>query len=505
MNKRWSLLSDASIDAISEQYQAEFWREVAFVNARRFRVLTAFTSASYGGLIYVVNVLNSLRLSDADNRLVLMMHIGLLLVNVTIMLLFYSRPLRSPLDITPYFRRLLSATAVLTVLSTLAFSCVIIVTNGHPIFFFIAVVVWCSSLLVPLRLSLVAGGLMVAAMLVILLFLLPTTENPRFVAETFIITLAIPALVIGSSSLLFRSTAENFRQRKMVEEESNEIVRLNRELQQRQQILEEQAVEIEVMNTQLQEQNQSLLELSAEKDEFLGIAAHDLKNPLNGIRGLAEMLYEYGHETSAEENKQTLGSIITSSERMFSLIKNLLDMNALERQGMQLNPVTLDAASITAMIADMHQHRATQKNITLHFSKNAEYVEHAEHAAGNSLIRADEQALTQVLDNLISNAVKYSPQGKSVFVRLKPSTNAVRVEIQDEGPGISSEDMKKLFGKFARLTAQPTGGEHSTGLGLSIVKKLVEAMNGRVWCESELGKGATFVLELPKADARKSL
>ena len=76
--------------------------------------------------------------------------------------------------------------------------------------------------------------------------------------------------------------------------------------------------------------------------------------------------------------------------------------------------------------------------------------------------------------------------------------DAVRIEIQDEGEGISAEDMKRLFGKFARLSARPTGGEHSTGLGLSIVKKMVEAMNGKVWCESEVGKGATFIVELPQ-------
>ena len=105
----------------------------------------------------------------------------------------------------------------------------------------------------------------------------------------------------------------------------------------------------------------------------------------------------------------------------------------------------------------------------------------------------------QVLDNIISNAVKYSPHGKNVFVRIKSDNDAVRVEVQDEGEGISPDDMKKLFGKFARLSARPTGGEHSTGLGLSIVKKMVEAMNGRVWCESELGKGATFIVELPVA------
>ena len=105
----------------------------------------------------------------------------------------------------------------------------------------------------------------------------------------------------------------------------------------------------------------------------------------------------------------------------------------------------------------------------------------------------------QVLENLVSNAVKYSPPGKNIFVRLQHSAEAVRCEVQDEGPGLSPEDQKKLFGKFARLSAKPTGGEHSTGLGLSIVKKMVEAMNGKVWCESELGKGATFIVEFPTA------
>ncbi|MFY7998474.1 MAG: sensor histidine kinase [Candidatus Kapaibacteriota bacterium] len=128
---------------------------------------------------------------------------------------------------------------------------------------------------------------------------------------------------------------------------------------------------------------------------------------------------------------------------------------------------------------------------------------------------------------MLSNAIKYSPHGKNVFVQVRShwslgighsandgdsnnasmtnspitndqSTNAfLRIEVRDEGPGLSPDDMTKLFGKFARLSARPTGGEHSTGLGLSIVKKMVEAMNGKVWCESEQGKGATFIVELP--------
>jgi signal transduction histidine kinase len=166
---------------------------------------------------------------------------------------------------------------------------------------------------------------------------------------------------------------------------------------------------------------------------------------------------------------------------------------------------------------ERYQQPATAKNITLHYSYETAY----------SLALVDEHALMQVLDNLLSNAVKYSPHGKNVFVRLRhsslaighwsdennpqptaqvinvPMTNApttndyVRIEVQDEGQGISEADMTKLFGKFARLSARPTGGEVSTGLGLSIVKKMVEAMNGRVWCESEAGKGATFIVEFP--------
>src|SRR5207247_7892893 len=108
----------------------------------------------------------------------------------------------------------------------------------------------------------------------------------------------------------------------------------------------------------------------------------------------------------------------------------------------------------------------------------------------------DRNVTVQVLENLVSNAIKYSPPGKNIFARLRAVEDAARCEVQDEGPGLSAEDQKKLFGKFARLSAKPTGGEPATGLGLSIVKKMVEAMNGRVWCESEPGRGATFVVVL---------
>jgi signal transduction histidine kinase len=178
-------------------------------------------------------------------------------------------------------------------------------------------------------------------------------------------------------------------------------------------------------------------------------------------------------------------------------------VNAIEEGGIKLNPTLFDIRETVNRIVESYTQRAVQKNILLHYSFPDEAV----------MTLADERLTEQVVENLISNAVKYSPPNKNVFVRManngKENANSqnvqpataqamVRIEVQDEGPGISEEDKKKLFGKFSRLSAQPTGGEHSTGLGLSIVKNLVEVMNGEVWCDSVLGEGAVFILELPK-------
>jgi len=261
----------------------------------------------------------------------------------------------------------------------------------------------------------------------------------------------------------------------------------NKAILQQQALLEDQAVEIHQANMELYQQNEELMALNAEKNEIMGIVSHDLKNPIGAVRTYAELIEN--QTFTGDEVLSASGHIVQVSERMLDLVKNLLDMNQLESGGLQLNIVSFDISPMVEAAVYQYQAPAEAKQITLHYSQESP----------ENIAAADEQALMQVLDNLVSNAVKYSPHGKQVFVRLVNTDRAVRIEIQDEGPGISPDDMTKLFGKFARLSAQPTGGEHSTGLGLSIVKKMVEAMNGKVWCESEVGKGATFMVELPKA------
>jgi signal transduction histidine kinase len=305
------------------------------------------------------------------------------------------------------------------------------------------------------------------------------------------------SLPLSLSILLARRAAHQSiqiaKQNEILEEKVRErtvdLNGANLEISRQLEILGEQSREIEMSNATLQEQNETLETLNQEKNELMAIVAHDLKNPIAAIRGLADLVHSGMIEQ--DETPPVLGQIVQTSDRMLELVKNLLDVNRLESGGIQMSIVSFDILPVIHSMQAQYEQQAKSKNIHI-FVHNTATV---------STVLADEQAVIQVLDNLISNAVKYSPHGKQVFVRVLRNAQNVRVEVQDEGEGISEADMTKLFGKFARLSARPTGGEHSTGLGLSIVKKMVEAMNGRVWCESELGKGATFIVKLPSVSA----
>jgi len=246
---------------------------------------------------------------------------------------------------------------------------------------------------------------------------------------------------------------------------------------------------------ELKHARQRLREMNEEKNEFMGIAAHDLRNPIGSIKGFSEMIVEDAQSLLGRTHPDSVGClkemkdfgerIVATTGRMMEMLQNLLDTNRIERGEMQLNLAPTELGAAVNQVIETQRPHATVKQQTIHL----------ETETTPAVVMVDPGVALQVMENLVSNAVKYSPPGKAIFVRLKKQEQRVRVEVQDEGPGLSPEDQKKLFGKFARLSAKPTGGEHSTGLGLSIVKKMVEAMNGRVWCESQLGQGATFIVE----------
>ncbi len=249
-------------------------------------------------------------------------------------------------------------------------------------------------------------------------------------------------------------------------------------------------------NQELQIVNEKLHQLNLDKDELLGIVAHDLKSPLSAIRGIADALVH--DETLPQQiRKEFEQTILSTSDRMFTLIAELLNANALERGAITFEQQPIRLSEVLQIITEQYRKQAENKAITFQMD-----IEPA------AIVFADQFALQQICDNFVSNALKYSPHGKSIMVRAslrhvaengQEAHTIVRLEIQDQGPGLSEEDLTKLFGKFQRLSARPTAGEHSTGLGLSIVKKLADAMGANIGCHSTLGNGATFFLELPCA------
>jgi signal transduction histidine kinase len=234
---------------------------------------------------------------------------------------------------------------------------------------------------------------------------------------------------------------------------------------------------------QLEVSNAELKKLNQEKSEFLGMAAHDLKNPLGVIIGSAELL---GLHLDEQKSARLRGNISAAAARMLQLVKNLLDANAIEESRFTSKIERFDLLALTRECLETHRTAATAKEIRL---------EQETDSACWAL--ADRSATLQILDNLVSNAVKYSPRQTTVHARAEMTESVAIVTIRDEGPGIDEQDLKKMFGKFTRLSARPTGGESSNGFGLFIVKRLSEAMGGTVRCQSQLGEGATFILQLP--------
>ena len=237
------------------------------------------------------------------------------------------------------------------------------------------------------------------------------------------------------------------------------------------------------------EVNVRLKKLDVEKNELLAVAAHDLKNPLGIIMGFAELIAT-GRNSSPERDKQDARYIIAAAERMIALITQLLDVNAIEQGRFPIEIAPCDLALISRQVTAGYSAAAVNKRVTIYAAGSLEPVQ----------VLADPKAACRILDNLLSNAIKYSPPGCDVFVRMRNCPDGVVWEVQDQGAGITEEDQTRLFRKFTRLSARPTAGETSTGLGLSIVKMLADAMHGVVECSSQPGEGTIFSLRLPGAE-----
>jgi signal transduction histidine kinase/ligand-binding sensor domain-containing protein len=277
-----------------------------------------------------------------------------------------------------------------------------------------------------------------------------------------------------------------------------------REITQQKELLEAQTLEIQSANAELLHANDELIKTNAAlkeansfKTRMISIVSHDLKNPLGSMLGLAKMLES---DIENQEQRSMAHDMGELASQMLGLVKDLLDSAAIETGKIDIEKSYIDIGEIITAIVWQYRSIAEKKEQSISLAVEA-----------SCLVDGDQRRLRQVFENLISNAVKYSPIGKTIWVTVEncPKTSSiassaqscVRISIRDEGPGFTEDDKRKAFGHFQKLSAKPTGGESSSGVGLAIVKQITELHGGRVWIESIVGNGATFVVELPALPA----
>jgi signal transduction histidine kinase len=229
-----------------------------------------------------------------------------------------------------------------------------------------------------------------------------------------------------------------------------------------------------------------LKELNELKNDFLGMASHDMRNYLSAIKGYSQILQEDKEELPEETKDQFLDFIFKSSENMLKMVNDLLDVSVIESGNLQLDLQPESFKDLVNHHIMISQFFADKKNIRI--QSNLQDIP-------KCLI--DSNKMGQVIDNLLSNAIKFSDPGTVVSIDLKEQEGKLVFSIKDEGPGISEEDQAKLFQHFQKLSARPTAGEDSSGLGLAIPKKMVQAHEGSLNVNSQLGSGATFWFEIP--------
>lgn len=247
---------------------------------------------------------------------------------------------------------------------------------------------------------------------------------------------------------------------------------------------------LEKTKTKLEQANAELQKLDKLKDEFLSMASHELKSPMNAVKNYLWMALHKGKE-HPEKVDDYLSIAYESIQRLVALVNDLLDVSRIESGRISIDIQPIDLKKIIDETLQIYAPQAAAKNVNLTTQVTSEL-----------LVHGDDQKLREVLNNLVSNSIKYTPSG-SITISLEERENVVRINITDTGMGICEDDKAKLFQKFSRVgtSFREMGAIEGTGLGLYICKQFIEMMKGRIGVDSEFGKGSTFWFELPKASS----
>ena len=236
-----------------------------------------------------------------------------------------------------------------------------------------------------------------------------------------------------------------------------------------------------------QTERNRLINFQEERNDIVSIVAHDLKSPLNRIYALIRLLSMEGENLTVDQ-KGYIGKMHQVIADGLSLVRNMLDIRMIENQGIELYPEKINLSNFVMHELKQHKALADFKNLRLVADVPADII-----------IESDKQYLGRIIDNLLSNAIKFSPVEKEINVKIEEHDNHVMLSIKDEGPGFKLDELPRVFQRYQKFSAKPTGGESSTGLGLSIVESLSDKLNFRLQCISKEGEGAEFIVEIKKS------
>jgi signal transduction histidine kinase len=247
--------------------------------------------------------------------------------------------------------------------------------------------------------------------------------------------------------------------------------------------------EVNKATTELRDANEKLKQLDKLKDEFVSLASHELRTPMTAVKSYTWMVLN-GKADTPEKQKEYLNIVYVSVERLLHLVNDMLDISRIESGRVQMTPTVFDMNELALQVQNEFTAKASERHIELQLIKSDQPAN----------VNADKNKIQEVVENLVSNAVKFTPENGHITIAVAHQDGLVKTSITDTGKGISAQDMEKLFKKFGRLDNSLTGmsSEPGTGLGLFICKQYTELSGGKIWVESEVGKGATFAFTLPQ-------
>ncbi|UII32588.1 tetratricopeptide repeat-containing sensor histidine kinase [Fulvivirga ulvae] len=289
------------------------------------------------------------------------------------------------------------------------------------------------------------------------------------------------AIIVGAVLILVVNLWFTSRRRRKANEK---LQQKNAYIAKQQEEISEQNDMINAQNKVLHKHNVDLAELNNEKDTLMNIVAHDLKSPFNRIKGIGELLLLSG---LAEEQRNYVSLLKSISQSGIDLIRDLLDVNAFEYDKRKPEISKVDIYSLLLDKVKGFYADAKSKQIELRLEGGESHI----------FINSDKVYLSRILDNLISNAIKFSDPGNPVILKVGRTESYTFISVKDFGQGFTEEDIQNIYKKFTKLSAQPTAGESSNGLGLAIVKTLVGRLEAEIELETEMDKGSEFVIKFP--------